>query len=122
MKILFYDGMMSERYFSLRDALEEEHYGFNANSYDIDAVYGPGKCKIFLDYIKNENTNAIVLTNSLVALDNTYCWNDKTHSCDLYIFITSRNRFVSVNNLTDKNIKKAHNLEAMYRNGAFDLE
>lgn len=51
MKILFYDGMMSERYFSLRDALKEEHYGFNANSYDIDAVYGPGKCKIFLDYL-----------------------------------------------------------------------
>ena len=122
MKVLFYDGMMSERYFSLRYALKEEHYGVNSDSYIVDAVYGPGKCKTFLDAIKNNNTNAVVLTNSLIALDNTYCWNDKTHSCNLYIFIPRRNRFVSVNTLTDKDIKKVHNLEAMYRNGAFYLE
>ena len=122
MKVLFYDGSLYGENFpygAYERAVSTDYRGF---AYSVDASDGYSKCKKNLDLFMNSRPNAYVLTNSLVVLDNTYCWNEETNSCDLYIFVPSKNEFVSANDFTDKKIKKAHNLEYMYRSGVFGLE
>ena len=136
MKVLFYDGQLDR----FRDAdwedLKTILCGFFDDGWDwsvffVDAKYGPksneNEIHDFINYkhtmIENQNlVDIIIITNSLVALDNTYCWGEETNSCELYIYDKRKDEFVKAQDLTEKEIKQGHNLEALYRNGAFDLE
>lgn len=41
---------------------------------------------------------------------------------DVWIFHDEKRDYIPINELTDKEIRKSHNIEMMYRNGAFDYE
>lgn len=62
--------------------------------------------------------NRPVYTNSLIALDNKYCWNDKTGECELYL--RGRDgRWHHCDKLTKNKVCKEHNLMHRVLSGAF---
>lgn len=87
--------------------------------YAIDASRGYSSCKNILNYAKLAYPNDSIYTNSLAALSNEYCWNDELGVAELYLRDAITKKFVRVDMLTDKEIRKAHNLMNMYMNCAF---
>lgn len=85
----------------------------------VDAQYGyyDNYRRLELFYqVSDENT--IIYTNSLVALNADYCWNDEKKCCELYLRDIA-GAWKPCQELTDKEIRKAHNLEKIYRAGGF---
>lgn len=91
----------------------------NGCRYIINAATGYSDNEKVLDRIMREEPNVSVYTNSLVALKNLYCWNDELHIPELYLRSSKTGEFVRVDTLTDKEIRKPHNLMSMWINGAF---
>ena len=121
MTVLFYDGNLSH---VMSPAMwESVTRDFRDRPVRVvDARSGPGRAEEALsDIAASEDPKCVVVTNSLVALDNDYCWNEETNSCDLYLFNLDIGGFIKAERLTDKEIRRAHNLEKMYRAGAFTL-
>lgn len=88
--------------------------------YEIDAKDGYSSNLEELNNIKEITTSSdIIYTNSLVALDNRYCWNAKLGVPELYIRAGANQEFVRVDKLTNKELREAHNLLKMYTNGEF---
>ena len=112
MKILFFDG--SIRNWS-RPASIEYHL-------TVDAAYGPADNEAVLLEAYHYLNNAIILTNSLVALDHRYGWNEKEHHTDIYFYVESKHDSVRCDELTEREIREGHNIMKMYLNGAFDLD
>lgn len=109
MLIFFEDGLLAHN-----DLLG--HY----YDYIVDAKYGYTQNVEKLDKILEEFPEAVIYTNSLVALNNKYCWNDDLETPDLYIREGWGLDFMRVDELTERQIKQAHNLMKMYMNGEFD--
>jgi hypothetical protein len=113
MKILFYDG--SIRRFS-RPTNIKYHFpidasnGYSSNLEDLQSL------------IKDFNGDPIVLTNSLVALDHRYGWNEKENHTDIYFYVESKHDFVRCDELTEREIREGHNIMKMFLNREFDLE
>lgn len=66
--------------------------------------------------------NATILTNSLIALDHRYGWNEKEKHADIYFYIESKQDFVRCDRLTEREIHKGHNIMKMFLNGEFNFE
>ena len=106
MKIYFEDGEISN-YTPLVDGIIiDARYGFYDNY---------RRLKLIDD---SKDSDAVVYTNSLVALDNDWCWNEKEHRPELY-FRDIAGVWKNCTELTDKEIRRAHNLEKMYIAGSF---
>ena len=84
----------------------------------IDASLGPSANEKSLNEILENNPNAVVYTNSLIALSNRYCWDSRISTPELYIR-GEKMSFQRVDSLTEREIREAHNLLYMYLNGAF---
>ena len=69
---------------------------------------------------KDHELPTAILTNSLVALSHEYGWNEAEGHTDIYIWRFDLNKYVRIDELTDKDIRKAHNVEKMYRAGVFN--
>lgn len=112
MRIYFYDGPLSHAPKPVRGYL----------SIPIDAAYGPMTCEYELDNIlKLEDNNSIdILSNSLVALSHTYGWNEKEGHTDIYIWRNDLDQYIRIDQLVDKDIRRPHNIEKMYRAGVFN--
>lgn len=131
MKILFYDGDVEKLYAetdyfnSIMEEIEKRVSPYPDHVRFINAKYGPKRNEEMLDESldldQTRGLNVVVVTNSLVALSNKYCWDQRTGRCELYIFRPDKKWFVNAQDLTEKEIRECHNLEALYRNGAFDL-
>lgn len=107
MKVYFEDGILYEG--------AQKYLGCK---FLINAGVGYTMSEWTLEKIRKEEPEASVYTNSLIALDNRYCWNEELKVPELYLK-TKTGDFVRVDELTDREIHRAHNLMAMYRNGAF---
>lgn len=131
MKILFYDGDVEKLYAETDDfngimeEIEKRVSPYPDHVRFINAKYGPKSNEEMLDELldldQTRGLNVVVVTNSLVALSNKYCWDQRTGRCELYIFRPDKKWFVNAQELTEKEIREGHNLEALYRNGTFDL-
>lgn len=113
MKILFYDGDIRE--------------GFCPSSFSnyskLNATCGYTNVIKTLDLYKEVlSKDATILTNSIVALDHRYGWDEKENHTDIYFYVESKHDFVRCDELTEKEIRKEHNIMKMFMNGAFDLE
>ena len=132
MKVLFYDGEVEKLYAKtdafagIMEEIEERVSPYPDHVRFINAKYGPKMNEDMLDESldleQTRDLNVVVVTNSLVALSNKYCWDQRTGRCELYIFRKDKKWFVNAQELTEKEIREGHNLEALYRNGAFELD
>ena len=85
----------------------------------VDAKNGYSNCRKKLRYIKdNCPFNTKVYTNSLDAFSNFWCWDGEKKTPMIYIR-NQKGKWTLIQEMTDKELHMAHNLEKMYVNGAF---
>ena len=122
MNIIFIDGKIpydGNKYSDkFKDALKE---AFDENNIIVcvDAAYGVNKCQEKIEDCFANNVK-YVITNDIVSWGNQeYSWDDVENKCCAYIYYDDLGEIFSVEELTDKEIRKSNNLEKMYLNGAF---
>ena len=109
MKIYFEDGM-----------LVTSGYLPFTNHYTIDAKYGVSSNTASLDTLMECEPDATVYTNSILALSNVYAWNEELKVPEVYIRSGEHMEFTRIDKLTERELRYAHNLAAMYIAGSFD--
>ena len=62
----------------------------------------------------------IVYTNCTFALKARYVWDEENKIHELYLRDKESGEFVRVDQLTNKDLREPHNLEMMFRSGAFE--
>lgn len=82
---------------------------------EFDAYYHHELSKTVLEKIRDSGTQTIVTTHNTSIMSNDLL------RPDCY-FIIEDNIIKSISNSTNKELRKAHNIEKMYRSGAFDNE
>lgn len=107
MKIYFEDGKL-------------RHHTFDCIV--IDASDGPSKNISDLNSIMKSNPYATIYTNSIFAFSNDYAWNQKLKVPEVYIRYGEYLKFTRIDELTNKELRKAHNIGHMYIAGAFNGE
>ena len=85
----------------------------------VDVGMGYSHCRKKFRYIQdNYPFNTEVYTNSLDALSNFWCWDDEKNMPLIYIQNEEGNwKFIS--ELTNRKLRRGHNLEKLYVNGEF---
>ena len=120
MKVYFYDGILKEA--PVMGCLPEEA---DAQTFHVDARYGPKENREKLGALANleqHGSPVYVLTNSLLALSHTYGWDEEENHTNIYLWVEDLDKYVRIDDLTDKDIRQAHNIEKMYIAGAFDVD
>lgn len=123
MNIIFVDGKIpydggkySDKF---KDVFKEAFGEYGTIIVYVDAANGVNKCQ---EKIENCFANGVkyVITNDIVSWGNQeYSWDDIENKCCAYIYYDDLGEIFSVEELTDKEIRKSNNLEKMYLNGAF---
>lgn len=76
-------------------------------------------------YRKEEDSIVIITNSSLVFSFNKFSWNPETNRYDLWFWKDDDNmevgEFVRIDALTQKDLRWAHNIWKMWRNGALDI-
>lgn len=85
----------------------------------IDAAMGYSNCRRSLRYIKdNHPFDTKVYTNSLDAFSNFWCWDEEKKTPMIYIR-DEHGKWKLIQEMTDRELRVAHNLEKLYVNGVF---
>ena len=82
--------------------------------YIIDATLGVTTCLNILENINETDNNCIVYTNSIIALNNEYAWDDNNKIPDIFIRKVEQTEFKHIDTLTEKCIRKEHNIAKLY--------
>lgn len=88
----------------------------------IDAGHGIKDNRNRLDRYYKENPNTILYTNSILAFSNEYAWNEDLNVPEIYIRTGERMTFTRIDKLTEKELRRGHNLAKMYLAGSFQDE
>ena len=115
MIILFEDGPISHCNKLVFDNFGEKPFIVDAGmgvSENINAFY------CIKEHEKTLPINTLVFTNSLLGLNNEYAWNDELGVPMIYIK-QKDGRYARIDTLTDKALRKAHNIMKMYLAGKF---
>ena len=108
MKIYFEDGELVQSGY-----LPFTHYIV------VHAASGVSSNIAVLDDIKETEPDATVYTNSIMAFSNEYAWNEELKVPEIYIRAGEHMIFTRIDKLTEKELRRAHNLAKMYVAGAF---
>ena len=85
----------------------------------VDAGKGYSACRKKLKEIRdNYPFDTKIYTNSLDAFSNFWCWDEEKKIPMIYIR-NEKGNWVLINELTDRQLRIAHNLEKLYVNGIF---
>lgn len=123
MNIIFIDGKIpldgggySDKFVNaFRDAFDE----YGTIIVDVNAANGVNKCQERIEDCLANDVKYVV-TNDVVSWGNQeYSWDDIENKCCAYVYYDDLGEIFSVEELTDKEIRKSNNLEKMYLNGAF---
>lgn len=107
MKIYFEDGVLT--------ATQSLELGCR---YIVNASTGYSDNEKTFDRIREEEPNVSVYTNSLVAIKNSYCWNEELQVPELYLRSSKTGEFVRVDKITDRALHMRHHLLNLYMSGA----
>lgn len=108
MKIYFEDGMLGK-----------SGYLPFVYHYAIDAKYGVSSNMAQLDTLRECEPDATIYTNSIIAFSNEYAWNEELKVPEIYIRAGEHMLFTRIDQLTERELRKAHNLAKMYLAGSF---
>lgn len=86
--------------------------------YLVDARYGYTSNAALLNCIKNLDNDVSVYTNSVVALNNDFAWNDVLKVPEIYL--VKEDEFIRIDKLTDRELREGHNIMKMYMSGEFN--
>lgn len=106
MKIYFEDG-----------ALHRPNSKYLKYNYLIDARYGYTHNASLLGCIKDLDYEASVYTNSVIALDNKFAWNEALKVPEVYLVV--EDEFVRIDSLTDRQLREGHDIMRLYIAGEF---
>ena len=117
MRIYFEDDILLEEIL-IRDELYSDLVG--RTLYIVDAGKGPARCVHLADVIKkHENDKASVYTNSLELFSNIYAWNEQLKAPEIYVRHAQTYKFIRLDELTPRELRKCHNLRKLYIAGEF---
>lgn len=85
-----------------------------------DASEGVTYSLCFFVGLKECLSDAIVITNSLIAFKSVVNWDSENNKSAIYLWNENSKRFVSIHELTTRVIKPGHNIERLYLAGEFD--
>ena len=108
MKIYFEDGRLT-----MAHSLPTDCYVV------LDASVGVTSIKNQLDYIQRVYPNAVIYTNSIIAFDNKYAWNEELKVPEVYIRAGEHSIFTPIYKLYP-NIREVNSLAKMWLAGMFD--
>ena len=128
--ILFVDGSLYPEYIKRIEKSGEYYCSDSKNFVTIDAKDGVRSNKNSLDHLKKisemDNEPYVVYTNSIIALNNEYSWNETMQRPEIYLnyntyksFTKTIEFFQNITSLTSKALRKEHNIAKMYLAGAF---
>lgn len=109
MKVYFEDGKL-RHYSTLPVEIE----------FTVNAGDGVNACIDRLDLFMRQRPDAIIYTNSIFAFHNMYAWNEELGVPEIYIRAGEQEEWVRVDQLTRRELRRAHNLAHMYVAGEFD--
>lgn len=113
MKIYFEDGKLQDV------ALIKFETGCDFD-FTVDAANGYSFCEDRFEITKRFHPECSIYTNSLMALDNRYVWNDQLGVPELYLRHKDTCVFTRIDKLTTRELRQGHNLMKMYMAGEFD--
>ena len=108
MRVYFEDDVLIE----LEDLYRDSYH-------KIDATLGPSRCLKELHWYKKYSPDAIIYTNFLNALSSDFSWDTVNNKCAAYIR-NSQGVWTNIQELTDKELRFAHNIPKMYLAGEFN--
>ena len=119
MRVYFCDESISDVFghlpktlpMALRNGQEASHLTM------IDAGSGYSKCIFMAETCKK--INMAVVTNCTALLNSDYCWDEDKQRFDCYFYDKENKEWRNIHTLTDKDLRKAHNIEKMFRAGSF---
>ena len=87
--------------------------------YKVDATKGVSANIVRLDGLREFEPDATIYTNQIVALSNEYAWNEELQVPEIYIRAGEHMIFTRIDELTDRELRRAHNIAKMWLAGAF---
>ena len=108
MKIYFEDGQL----------LPQSMLPFKYD-HKIDAGEGYSYCDDALEYLRVNDPCGVVYTNMISALYNRYAWNRDYGCFEIYMRCKEDNAFHLIQELTQRELREAHNIMKMYMANEF---
>jgi hypothetical protein len=88
--------------------------------YKVDANRGVTANIYRLDLLNEKRPGATVYTNSIFAFNNMYAWNEDLKTPEIFIRAGEAGAWVRIDKLTNRELKRGHNLAHMYVAGEFE--
>jgi hypothetical protein len=88
--------------------------------YKVDAARGVSSNIERLDLLNENQPGAVIYTNSIFAFNNMYAWNEDLKVPEIYIRAGEHMVFTRIDKLTNRELKRGHNLARMYVAGEFE--
>ena len=85
----------------------------------IDAAEGYSYCNDALEWLQYNDSRSVVYTNSIVALSREYAWNRDYGCFEIYMRCKEDNAFHLIQELTQRELREAHNIMNMYMANEF---
>ena len=108
MKIYFEDGQL----------LPKSMLPFKCD-HIVDAADGYSDCENAFEWILYNDCRSVVYTNMITALCNKYAWNGDYGVFEIYMRCGKDKKFYMVQELTQRELRSAHNIMKLYMNGEF---
>jgi hypothetical protein len=108
MKIYFEDGRLLPQY---KLPFKYDH--------KIDAGDGYSDCEYALDYLCANDPGSVVYTNTIIALHRQYAWNRDYGVFEIYMRCGEDKVFHRIDELTQRELREAHNIMSMYMANEF---
>lgn len=88
--------------------------------FSVDAGNGVSACIELMDLFLRKRPDAIIRTNSIFAFNNMYAWNEELGVPEIYIRAGEAETWVRIDQLTHRELRRAHNLAHLYVAGEFE--